>query len=96
MMEINLRKRNRAVWIPRPTSFLGNERLEGLIVDNGKNFMKKKSFRKPVLERYRSIWLTSEAHALLRKMKPRKKKSLAQLVQDAIVEMYAPKDIANP
>jgi hypothetical protein len=53
---------------------------------------KCREFRPPVLERFKTVWLTSEAHALLRKEKPRQEKSIEQLVQDLILEKYGNKD----
>lgn len=44
--------------------------------------------RKKELEKYRSIWLTEESYRLIRKEKPKQKKSLMRLVDDLIKEKY--------
>lgn len=40
------------------------------------------------LEKFKSTWLTREGYALLRKQKPKAKKSIMRLVDDLIKEKY--------
>lgn len=50
--------------------------------------MRMRTYRKPVLKKFKPIWLTEEAHALLRKEKPRQKKSMMQILDDVIKAAY--------
>lgn len=54
-------------------------------------FMEKRPHE---LEKYKSIWLTEESYKLLRKQKPRQKKSLMRIVDDLIKEKYS-YEVAN-
>ena len=44
----------------------------------------KKSYREPVLERFKLIWLTKEGYDKLRKLKKIEGKSMMQVVDDLI------------
>ena len=43
------------------------------------------------LEKYKSIWLTEYGYKILRKEKPKQKKSLMRIVDDLIKEKYGEK-----
>jgi len=47
-----------------------------------------KKTRAPVLEKFKPIWLTEEAHQLLKIQKKKQKKSMMQLVENLIKEKY--------
>lgn len=48
-----------------------------------------KNFRKKELEKHLPVWLTVEAHGILRKEKRRQKKSMMRIVDNLIKEKYA-------
>jgi len=53
--------------------------------------MKKKEkheIRLPVLEKFKPVWLTSEAHQILREQKKKQGESMAQIVNNLILEKY--------
>lgn len=50
--------------------------------------MAREAFRPPELERFKSVWLTEEAHQALRREKKRQKKSIARLVDELILDEY--------
>lgn len=50
--------------------------------------MKDKEYRPNELEKFKAIWLTSEAYKLLRTQKKAQRKSMARIVDDLIKEKY--------
>jgi len=49
-------------------------------------------FRKPELEQFRPIFLTREGHKLLKAQKKIQKKSMAQILDNLIKEIYGNKN----
>jgi len=50
--------------------------------------MEEKKYRPHELEKFKAIWLTSEAYKVLRKQKKLQRKSMARIVDDLIKEKY--------
>ena len=44
--------------------------------------------RKPILDQYKRVWLDKEAHLKLRILKKLKKRSMAQIVKDLILNEF--------
>lgn len=57
-----------------------------------------KNFRPKKLIKYTTLWLTEEGYIILRKQKKKEKKSMMQIVEDALTEKYAsePLNKSNP
>ena len=49
---------------------------------------RKYKIRKTELSQYKRVWLDEEGHQKLRKLKKKKKKSMAQTVKDLIIKKY--------
>lgn len=50
--------------------------------------MEDKKYRPHELEKFKAIWMTSEAYKLLRTQKKAQRKSMARIVDDLIKEKY--------